>query len=84
MLSGRMKVKPFNMVDKLPYGLVVHYDQAGDKGKPFPPFPFFPILSIVSIVALQIISYLQDALSDAFDASVFSDRCLLLGVAIEW
>lgn len=33
MLSGRMKVKPFTMVDKLPYGLVVHYDQAADKGK---------------------------------------------------
>jgi hypothetical protein len=26
MMSVRMKVKPFNMVDKLPYGLIVHYD----------------------------------------------------------
>ena len=26
MLSGRMKVKPFNIVDKLPYGIIVHWD----------------------------------------------------------
>jgi hypothetical protein len=27
-----MKVKPFNMIDKLPYGIVVHYDQVPASG----------------------------------------------------
>ena len=32
MLSGRMKVKPFNMIDKLPYGIVVHYNKVANSG----------------------------------------------------
>ena len=32
MLSGRMKVKPFNIVDKLPYGIIVDWN-AESKGE---------------------------------------------------
>ena len=30
MLSSRMRVKPFAMVDKMPYGIVINYSDAAD------------------------------------------------------
>lgn len=30
MLSSRMKVKPFNIIDRLPYGIVAHFDVANN------------------------------------------------------
>lgn len=35
MLSSRLKVKPFNIVDKVPYGMVAHFDavEAAEEGK---------------------------------------------------
>lgn len=33
MLSSRMKVKPFNIVDRVPYGIVAHFDLASEEGQ---------------------------------------------------
>eukprot|EP01038_Epipyxis_sp_PR26KG_P006796 gene6796-9309_t len=32
MLSSRMKVKPFNITDKIPYGYVAHFEAGGTEG----------------------------------------------------
>lgn len=33
MLSSRMRVKPFNIIDKIPYGIVAHFENATSGGE---------------------------------------------------
>jgi heat shock 70kDa protein 4 len=37
MLSSRVKVKPFNIVDKIPYGIVAHFESPSSGAQPDTP-----------------------------------------------